>query len=34
MIDRTFSADWRRMVFPLTLTLALIGGALAFAFTA
>ena len=33
MIDRTFIADWRLMFFPVTLTLAVIGGALVFAFT-
>jgi len=33
MIDHTFIADWRRMFFPLALTLAVIGGALAFVFT-
>jgi len=33
MIDRTFIADWRRMFFPVTLTMAVIAGALAFAFT-
>jgi hypothetical protein len=33
MIDPTFIADWRRMFFPVTLTMAVIGGALAFVFT-
>ncbi len=32
MIDRTFIADWRRMFFPAALTIAVIGGALAFVF--
>jgi hypothetical protein len=32
MIDRTFTADWRHMLIPLSLTIAVIGGALFFAF--
>jgi hypothetical protein len=31
MIERTFNYDWRRMVIPLALTIAIVGGALAFA---
>jgi hypothetical protein len=32
MIDRTFIGDWRHVAIPLALTIAVIGGALAFAF--
>jgi hypothetical protein len=32
MIDRTFIADWRQMLIPFFLTIAVVGGALAFAF--
>jgi hypothetical protein len=33
MIEHTFVADWRRMVVPAILTIAVVSGALAFAFT-
>lgn len=32
MIDRTFIGDWRQLAIPLALTIAIIGGALLFAF--
>jgi uncharacterized protein involved in exopolysaccharide biosynthesis len=32
MIDRIFIADWRHRLIPLLLTIAVIGGALLFAF--
>ena len=31
MIEHTFIADWRHLVIPLVLTIAVVGGALAFA---
>ena len=33
MVDHSFTADWRRVILPLALTVAVIGGALAAAFT-
>jgi hypothetical protein len=33
MIDRTFIADWRHLVIPITLSIAMVGGALAYAFS-
>ena len=33
MTDRTFVADWRHLLISLALTIAVVGGALAFAFS-